>query len=743
MADRFAARPSGTPVLEIRGLNVFYGRSHALQGVDLTLRQGALSVVGRNGMGKTTLCNAIMGLVPTSSGSIRFAGEELVGRAPADIARLGIGYVPQGRRLWRSLTVDEHLRLVASERRGAWTIERIYDTFPRLAERRSHAGSQLSGGEQQMVAISRALLLNPRLLVMDEPTEGLAPVIVAQVDDILVRLAEDGEIAVLVIEQNIGVATAVAETVAIMVNGRINRLIESRELAADRELQERLLGVGRHGHEGTPEAVPAPDALAQAGASPPGPARIYMSNPKLPTRWSQPVPAAQIEAQARTASAGVRRIAETPRRGGAAPASTAASEPFVVVAGTLDTKGDELRLIRDILKEAGLRTRLVDLSTSGKPSGADVPPIEVALNHPRGSSGVFTGDRGKSVAAMAQAFEAWIKRQTGIAGIIAAGGSGGTAMAAPALRALPIGVPKVLISTVASGDVKAYVGPSDIMMMYSVTDVQGINSISRQVLSNGAWALAGMAKSRLAEARGGAQQHGSESILPAIGLTMFGVTTPCVQQVTHQLKGDYDCLVFHATGIGGQSMEKLVDSRLLSGVIDVTTTEVCDLMMGGVFSATEDRFGAMIRARQPYVGSVGALDMVTFRAPETVPERYKGRNFYPHNPQVTLMRTTAEENERMGRWIGERLNQMEAPVRFLLPEGGVSALDAPGQPFHDPAADAALFKALEQTVRRTSSRQLIRLPYHINDPQFAAALVDAFRALHGNGRQRRRAGGGR
>jgi uncharacterized protein (UPF0261 family) len=340
---------------------------------------------------------------------------------------------------------------------------------------------------------------------------------------------------------------------------------------------------------------------------------------------------------------------------------------------------------------------------------------------------------------MAQAFEAWIKRQAGVVGIISAGGSGGTAMVAPAMRALPVGVPKVLISTVASGNVQAYVGPSDIMMMYSVTDLQGLNSISRQVLANGAQAMAGMVKQRLAEGR--ATQRCAAEGLPAVGLTMFGVTTTCVQQVTAQLKGEYDCLVFHATGIGGQSMEKLVDSRLLSGVIDVTTTEICDMMMGGVFPAAEDRFGAIIRARLPYVGSVGALDMVNFGAPETIPERYKGRAFYPHNPQVTLMRTTAEENERMGRWIGERLNRMEAPVRFLLPEGGVSALDAPGQPFHDPGADAALFKALEQTVRRTSSRQLVRLSYHINDPQFAAALVDAFRAVHGDGRQRRRAGG--
>ena len=271
MADRIGARPRGTPVLEIRGLNVYYGRSHALQGVDLTLQAGCPvrgrpqrhgqdhAVQGHHGSG-----------AGASSGSIRFAGEELVGRAPTDIARLGIGYVPQGRRLWRSLTVDEHLRLVAGERRGAWTIERIYDTFPRLAERKSNGGSQLSGGEQQMLAISRALLLNPRLLVMDEPTEGLAPVIVAQVEDMLVRLAEEGEIAVLVIEQNIGVATEVADTVAIMVNGRINRLIESRELAADRELQQRLLGVGRHGHEETP-AAGAATALAAppAGRRPP------------------------------------------------------------------------------------------------------------------------------------------------------------------------------------------------------------------------------------------------------------------------------------------------------------------------------------------------------------------------------------------------------------------------------------------------------------------------------------------
>ncbi|MEL6793421.1 MAG: Tm-1-like ATP-binding domain-containing protein, partial [Pseudomonadota bacterium] len=198
-----------------------------------------------------------------------------------------------------------------------------------------------------------------------------------------------------------------------------------------------------------------------------------------------------------------------------------------------------------------------------------------------------------------------------------------------------------------------------------------------------------------------------------------------------QLEGDYDCLVFHATGTGGRSMEKLLDSGMLTGVLDLTTTEICDMVAGGVFAADETRFDASIRAGLPYIGSCGALDMVNFNAPETVPERYRGRVLYEHNPQITLMRTTPEECDRMGRWIGEKLNLMTGPVRFYLPEGGVSMLSAPGQPFHDAAADAALFRALEETVRQTGSRQLIRTPHNINDPDFAAMVVAEFRALHG------------
>jgi uncharacterized protein (UPF0261 family)/ABC-type branched-subunit amino acid transport system ATPase component len=726
------------PALEVKGLDVYYGHSHALQGVDLTLDAGVFSVVGRNGMGKTTLCKTIMGLVRASGGSVRIRGEEVTRLSPARIAGLGVGYVPQGRRLWRSLSVDEHLQLAAGMRRGAWTIERVYDTFPRLAERKGHGGSQLSGGEQQMLAIARALLTNPQLLIMDEPTEGLAPVIVAQVEEMLVRLGEDGEMSVLVIEQNIGVATAISRNVAIMVNGRINRVIESARLSADRELQQRLLGVGLHSDiESAVEATPSKETDgSQQPARAKGPVRIFISNPVLPTRWSQPVPIARIEAAARTASAGVTRLEEVARPRRETVTTQTSGPPAVLVVGTLDTKGAELRFIRDIIAGTGLRTRLIDVSTSGKASTCDVSAQEIALNHGRGGSGVFGADRGASVSAMADAFANWLRRQGNIAGIISAGGSGAASLVAPGMRALPVGVPKLIISSVASGDVGPYVGPADITMMYSVTDVQGLNSISRAILANGANALAGMVKARLDERA--ARPRDADAGLPAIGITMFGVTTPAVQKIAAELHDEFECLVFHATGVGGRSMEKLVDSGQLAGVIDLTTTEVCDLMMGGVFPATEDRFGAVIRSRIPYVGSVGALDMVNFGAPDTVPERYRQRKFHIHNPQVTLMRTTPEENERMGKWIGERINQMDGVVRFLLPEGGVSALDAPGQPFWDPEADAALFRALERTVRETSNRRLIRVKNNINDPEFAAAIVGAFRPLLGRTGGRRR-----
>ncbi|UVK48048.1 Tm-1-like ATP-binding domain-containing protein (plasmid) [Mesorhizobium sp. AR07] len=394
----------------------------------------------------------------------------------------------------------------------------------------------------------------------------------------------------------------------------------------------------------------------------------------------------------------------------------------VYVVGTCDTKGCELRYLRDLIRDAGCNTVLVDVSVSvihSEASDVDVQSSEVARFHQNPPKVEELKDRGKAVAAMSQALVEFIRSRPDVDGIIGAGGSGGTALIAPAMRALPIGTPKVLVSTVASGNVAPYVGPTDISMMYSVTDVSGLNRISRVVLANAGHSIAGMALNRLTASAADER--------PAIGLTMFGVTTPCVQAVTRALEADFDCLVFHATGTGGQSFEKLADSGLLVGGIDVSTTEVCDYLVGGVFPCTPDRFGAFARTKMPYVGSCGALDMVNFGAVETVPSQFRSRRLHVHNPQVTLMRTTPEECNRIGEWIGERLNLCEGSVRFLIPELGVSAIDAPGQPFHDPGADAALFAALERTLRCTDKRQLTRVALHINDPQFAEHLVTNFK----------------
>jgi uncharacterized protein (UPF0261 family) len=286
------------------------------------------------------------------------------------------------------------------------------------------------------------------------------------------------------------------------------------------------------------------------------------------------------------------------------------AEGRVYVAGTCDTKGAELAYLKQLIAAQGLEAMVIDVSTRATSQQADVQAAEVASFHPDGPQAVFTGDRGRSVAAMAVALECFVRARDDVAGLLGLGGSGGTALIAPAMRSLPIGVPKLMVSTVASGNVAPYVGPSDIAMMYSVTDLAGLNRISRVILANAAHAIAGMARNRVIA---------SAETRPAIGLTMFGVTTPCVNRLMEWLGGAYDCLVFHATGTGGQSMEKLAESGLLAGVIDVTTTEVCDLLMGGVFPCTDDRFGAIARTRLPYVGSCGALDMVNFGALPTVP----------------------------------------------------------------------------------------------------------------------------
>ncbi|WP_184729151.1 Tm-1-like ATP-binding domain-containing protein [Saccharopolyspora phatthalungensis] len=391
------------------------------------------------------------------------------------------------------------------------------------------------------------------------------------------------------------------------------------------------------------------------------------------------------------------------------------------VVGTFDTKGAELRYVAGLIAR-GHSVVTVDLSTTGEVSDADVSAAAVAAHHPDGPDAVFTGDRGSAVTAMALAFERFLTARD-VDGIIGLGGSGGTALITPGMRVLPVGVPKVMVSTVASGDVSSYVDATDIAMFPSVTDVAGLNRISRRVLANAAHALLGAVTCPVP----------ATEDKPAVALSMFGVTTPCVTEVARQLSAGYDPLVFHATGTGGRAMEKLVDDGLVRAVLDITTTEVCDLIAGGVMSAGEQRLDAIARTGVPYVGSCGALDMVNFGALDTVPPQYRDRNLYVHNPQVTLMRTSVGECRRIAEFIAAKLNACSGPVRFLLPIGGVSMLDAPGQPFYDPEADAVLFDVVESRVRQTADRRVERVPHNVNDPEFAAALVAAFREVAGSG----------
>jgi len=396
------------------------------------------------------------------------------------------------------------------------------------------------------------------------------------------------------------------------------------------------------------------------------------------------------------------------------------------IIGTFDTKASELKYIAGLISDSGIEACLVDVSTSSNyqpESSITFSPSAVAKFHPQGEDAVLGhNDRGNAIAAMKIALKYFITESRDISGVIGAGGSGNTDLVSAALRELPVGTPKIMVSTVGSGNIAPYVGPNDIAMVYSVTDIAGLNSISRRVLGNAAHALVGMIANEVSN---------STVEKPAIGLTMFGVTTQCVDMIREKLENHYDCLVFHATGVGGQSMEKLADSGLLKGIIDVTTTEVCDLIAGGVFSAGPERFDKIAKAGIPYIGATGALDMVNFGALDTVPEKYKNRNLYVHNSNVTLMRTNVEECQAIGKFIAKKLNGFNGSFQFLFPQKGVSLLDAEGQLFYDPEANMALFHALKTNLLKTKQKNLISLPFHINDPEFSEALYHAWNTVEG------------
>lgn len=391
----------------------------------------------------------------------------------------------------------------------------------------------------------------------------------------------------------------------------------------------------------------------------------------------------------------------------------------IILIGTLDTKGTEIGFVRDLLQSHQQSVVVIDAGSLGEPRF--VPDIDRQTVFQAAGTTLEAvqqrKDRGEAVNTAARGVQnivTELHRKDPIDGIMGLGGSAGTTIATAAMRALPFGIPKLMVSTLASGNVRSFVGPKDILMMHSVTDILGINRISRSVLANAAAAMAGMAARR---------KETSTVDKPLITATMFGVTTPCVEQCKDLCDtAGYETVVFHAVGTGGEAMESLITDGLIAGVLDITTTELADELVGGVLSAGPKRLTAATAAGIPQVVSVGALDMVNFGPRNTVPEKFERRKFYIHNANVTLMRTTPEENQQLGTEIAEKLSAASGRTAIFLPLRGVSAIDAQGQPFWDPEADQALFDAIRNGI--SGGLELIELDLHINDPPFAQAMVE-------------------
>ena len=390
----------------------------------------------------------------------------------------------------------------------------------------------------------------------------------------------------------------------------------------------------------------------------------------------------------------------------------------VAVLGTFDTKGKELKFIKECIEEQGLKTLCINTGVFEPVVEPDISSAEVAAAVGADINAIVEKrDRATATEVLAKGTEKLIPQlyaEGKFDGIISIGGSGGTSLATPAMRQLPLGVPKVMVSTMASGDVSPYVGTSDIVMIPSVVDAEGLNDISKVIFSNAANAVVGMVQNRKELKSDGK---------PLLAATMFGITTPCVKAAEDYLhEQGYDVLVFHATGTGGKCMEALIDQGFIKGVLDLTTTEWCDEVVGGVLAAGPDRCSAAALNGVPAVVSVGADDMVNFGPWETVPEQYKSRNLYKHNPTVTLMRTTAEENEQIGHAIAEKVNMSIGPCAVMLPLKGVSMIDAEGQPFYGPEEDAALFKTLKDEIDPAKA-EVIEMDAHVNDDEFAIAAA--------------------
>ena len=389
----------------------------------------------------------------------------------------------------------------------------------------------------------------------------------------------------------------------------------------------------------------------------------------------------------------------------------------IAILGTMDTKGEEHAFVADFIRRRGHQTLIIDVGTLEPPTlRPDITREEVASEAGIDLGALVAGaDRGKTILGMSQAAPivlSRLQRERKIDAVISLGGGGGTAIGTAAMRALPIGFPKIMVSTLASGNTAQYIGVKDIVMFPSIVDIAGLNRISSQILTRAARAICGMVEAVLPITQD----------KPIIVASMFGNTTDCVQHARKLLeqKG-YEVLIFHATGSGGRVMESLIESGLVAGVLDITTTEWADEIVGGVLSAGPTRLEAAARLGVPAIVCPGCLDMVNFLGPETIPEKFKGRTLYPHNPQVTLMRTSPAEAAEIGLIIAEKLNASIGPITVMLPLGAISGISVPGKPFHDPAADEALFAAIKKNLRHDI--RVVELDNRINDSFFAEACV--------------------
>lgn len=393
----------------------------------------------------------------------------------------------------------------------------------------------------------------------------------------------------------------------------------------------------------------------------------------------------------------------------------------IAIAGTFDSKGKEYLYVKGLVEELGLRPYMINTGVFEPEFEPDVSNEEVAAEAGYNLKEIASKkDRALAMEALAKGMERIVPRLYGegkFDGILSFGGSGGTSLVTPAMCALPIGVPKLMVSTMASGDVSRYVGTSDIIMMPSIVDVAGLNQISKLIFKNAVLAMAGMVS------YGDKLNEDTDEHKPLIAATMFGVTTPCIEQAKAYLEDKgYEVLVFHATGTGGKTMESLIDAGFFAGVLDLTTTEYCDEVVGGILAAGPDRCGAAIRQKVPQVVSVGACDMVNFGEMDSVPEQFKHRNLYKHNPAVTLMRTTVEENVEIAHRLAEKWNGAQRKMVLLLPKKGVSMIDDEGQPFDGPEERKALFDTLKKEIHNDNV-EIIEMDNNINDEEFAVTAA--------------------